>query len=285
MRVLRIFVIMLAMIVAISGVSLYLISRGDDDVPVIVCSEEDMIVVSTNCTDGELLTYVTATDEQDGDLSNKIIVTRKMFFIAPKTTLVTFSVSDSDNNVTSIEKKVYFEDYVSPRLILTNDFIFPSGNHYNLNPYVTATDVFDGDIGSKIKIIATGYSTSEGTFKATIKVSNSMADSTEITIDAIVTDDNYGLYRVRLNDYIHYTTVGSEPFDYVANLKSVINKDTNKTFYSVDDVVVDSSEVDMSKPGCYNVYYRILSDELDFNDQPKVISMSRLVVVVEEGKQ
>ncbi len=281
MTVLKYFIIILASIVAVAGISLNIISRGDNNVPVINCVEEDMIVTTVDCTDGELLSYVSAYDKQDGDISNSIVVTRKMFFISPKTTIVTFSVCDSDNNVTNLEKKVYFEDYVSPRLILTNDFIFPSGNYYNLNRFVTAVDVFDGEIDHKIKVIATGYSTSEGTNQVSIKVSNSMGDTTELNIDAIITDEDYGLYRVRLNDYILYTTVGAEEIDYAANFKNVINK--YQTNYGEDDIVIDSSEVDMSTPGCYNVYYKIMSEELDFDEKPKVLSMSRLVVVVEDG--
>ncbi len=281
MRTLKILVVMLAFIVSVSGLSLYAISHGDDDAPVIFCSEEDMIVTTVDCTDGQLLSYVTAEDEKDGDLSNSIVVTRKTFFIDDKTTVVTFSVCDSDNNVTSLEKKVYFEDYNPPRLILTNDFIFPSGNYYNLGNYVTAEDMFDGDIDNKVKIVAAEYSTAKGTYQVNIKVSNSMTDSAEITFDAIVTNDDYGLYRVRLNEYSVYTTVGAEPIDYQANLKSVINK--NKTSYTVDDVVIDDSEVDMSKPGCYSVYYRIYGEENSDGELP-TISMSRLLVIVEEAE-
>lgn len=279
MNILKALVVMLAFIVAVAGMSLYLLSHGDDDAPTITCSESEMIVTTVDCTDGQLLSYVTAEDKQDGDLSNSVVVTRKTFFIADKTSVVTFSVCDSDNNVTSIDRKVYFEDYKPPRLVLTNDFIFPSGNYYNLGNYVTAEDMFDGDIDNKVKIIAAEYSVANGTYRVNIKVTNSMADSTEITFDSIVTNDDYGLYRVRLNEYSVYTTVGAPEMDYRANLKSVINK--NKTSYTIDDVVVDSSEVDMSTPGCYSVYYRILSDD----EEPKTISMSRLLVIVEEANQ
>lgn len=280
MNVLKALIVVLAFVTAVTGMSLYLIAHGDDDAPVINCSEEGIISTKVDCTDGELLSYVTASDKQDGDLSNSVVVTRKTFFVEDKTTLVTFSVCDSDNNVTTLDKKVRFEDYAPPRLVLTNDFIFPSGNYYNLGNYVTAEDMFDGDIDDKVKIIAAEYSTAKGTYQVNIKVSNSMTDSAEITFDAIVTNDDYGLYRVRLKEYSVYTTVGAEEIDYRANLQNVINR--NKTSYTVDDVVVDSSEVDMTKPGCYSVYYRIFDDpELE---EPKTISMSRLLVIVEEAK-
>lgn len=278
MRVLKLLVVFMALAVTIAGISFKFATEGTHVAPTIKCSTDDTIVTSVYCTDEELLSYVAAYDQQDGDLTDRIALTRKMFFVGEKTTLVTYSVSDSDNNVTSLQKRVYFEDYTSPKISLKNDFIFPSGLNFDLGDYVTAECIIDGDLTDHIKIISTDYSTADGSYNVIIKVSNSMADTTEVNLKAYVTNNDYGLYRVRLENYMIYTPVGVEP-DYRANLKSVINK--GETAYTVDDVVIDSSEVDINTPGSYDVYYRIFSGE---EDNLETISMSRTVIIVEGAK-
>ncbi len=277
MRILKLLVLIMALVVTIVGVAFKFSTRGENVAPTIKCSENEIIVTSVHSTDEELLSYVTAYDQQDGDLTSRVALTRKMFFVGNKTTLVTYSVSDSDNNVASLQRKVYFEDYTAPKISLKNDFIFPSGLNFDLSDYVTAECVIDGDLTDHLKIISTDYSTADGSYNVIIKVSNSMADTTEVNIKAFVTNDDYGLYRVRLQDYMIYTPVGVEP-DYKANLVNVINK--NNTNYTVDDVVIDYSEVDINTPGCYDVYYRIFSGE---DEDKETISMSRTVIIVEEA--
>ncbi len=278
MRIIKFLVVFLAVAVTAAAVVFKITSDGTNVAPKIECSVEDTIFTTVDCTDEELLSYVTASDAQDGDLTDNIVLTRKMFFVDTKTTLVTYSVSDSDNNVATLQKRVYFEDYSSPKITLKNDFIFPSGLNFDLGDYVGAECMIDGDLTSSVKLISTDYSTADGSYNIIIKVSNSMADTTEINVKAYVTNNDYGLYRVRLENYITYTPVGTEP-DYKANLKSVINK--GNTEYTVDDVVIDSSEVDINTPGCYDVFYRIFDTSAE-GEEPETISMSRMVVVVEE---
>ncbi len=275
MRFLRIAVIFLSAAVIAAGCVFKFASAGKKDAPTITCSVDDMIIGTVASTDEELLSYVTASDKQDGDLTEYITVSRKNFFVDTKTTIITYAVCDSDNNVTSLQKKFYLQDYIPPRIILENDYIFPSRYNFDLSNYASATDMIDGDLSSYLRVITTNYTTAEGRFYVCMKVSNSMADSSEIVFEAIVTDDNYNPYRVRLTDYIIYKTVDEE-VDFSSYLMDVINK--TEITYTVDNVTVDASEVDMSKPGTYNVYYRIL----DPKDTTETISMSRLVVVVSE---
>lgn len=277
MRILKITVIALAVLVALSSVWLHINARGKEDAPVIKCAEDDVIEATVSITDEELLKLVTATDKQDGDITSKIVVSRKNFFVSPKTTAVTYSVCDSDNNVTTLTRKLIFSDYHPPRIILTNDFIFPSGRVFNLGDYVVAEDVIDGNITSNIKLISSEYTSAQGEYIVNLKVSNSMADSTELNISAIVTNDDYSTLRIRLNEYIKYIAPNTE-VDYRTFLSAIINKTSAK--YDLDDVVVDSSEVDVSKPGVYNVYYRLFEGR---GENATVVSMSRLVVVVEEA--
>ena len=278
MRITRIVVAVLAIVVMVVGVSLRLTSSGKSDKPVITCKVDDVIEASISVTDEELLSYVTAYDKQDGDLTSDIVVSRKNFFIEPNTSTVVFAVSDSDNNISNIEKKLYFNDYKPPEIILNNDFIFPSGYNFDLAYYVRAEDVIDGDISAYIKQISTEFVNTAGTYKVNMKVSNSMTDSTNITVNAIVTDNYSFDVRIRLSQYITYVYEGAE-LDYASFITNVTSK--GKPQYDVGDVTIDSSAVDLSKAGVYDVFYRITSGT---GEDAQEISLTRLVVVVREAE-
>ena len=273
MRLIKIVTVILAVIVLVGGTVLWLTSLGKDDAPVIKSTEETTITGTVATTDEELLKYVTAHDKQDGDLTASVKVIRKKYFIEDKTTIITFAVCDKDNNVSSIQRKLILSDYYSPRIEMKSDFIFPGGYNYNLADYVSAVDCIDGDISNYMKLISADFTNIEGTYPVNIKISNSMADSTSLTINAIVTDKDYFNVKIRLNNYISYVPVGST-VDYAALIKDIYNKTDNT--YSTEDITIDYSLVDMSKPGVYDVFYRLYNGE-------DLASLTRLVVVVTEG--
>ena len=275
-RFLRFFMSALAIIVVSAGIIIHFLNLDKKDAPTITCTAEDMITVSVAVTDEELLKFVTASDKQDGDLTSQIVVSKKTYFIGPKVSTITYSVCDSDNNITSLTKNVFYSDYKSPEITLLNEFIFPSGYNFDLSRYVQATDVIDGNLSDYVKVISSEFANVNGQYKVNIKVSNSMADCTDITINAIVTDEDYSQVRIVLSSYTTYVTVG-ETVDYKSFIQNVINK--RATYYDADDIKIDASNVDLTKPGVYDVFYRIPKsrDEADGN-----ATMSRLVVVVRE---
>lgn len=277
MRALRISACVLAAIVIISSVVLRVTSSGKADKPEITCSAGDVIEASTAITDGELLAYASAYDEQDGDLTADIVVSRKNFFIAPNTLSIVFAVCDSDNNVATVERKLRFTDYTPPEIILTDDLIFPSGYSFELSKYVRAQDVIDGDITNYVKLISTEFVNTLGTYKVNLKVSNSMADITDITVNAIVTDSYNADVRINLSQYIVYVGAGAE-LDFASFVSGVNNM--GGTRYGVGDVTVDASGVNMSEPGVYDVFYRIYEGR---NASVREVTFTRLVVVVREA--
>lgn len=274
MRILKVLICVLAVLVAVSGTVLYFTSAGGNEAPIINCQTDGVIEVTTEATDSDLLAFVSATDAQDGDLSDRIVIVRKKFFVGDQTTVVTYSVSDSDNNVTSLQKYVRFTDYTPPRLDMKNDFIFPSSRYYgDLAGYITATDKFDGDLSKYVKLISSEFTNAEGIYPINIKVSNSMGDTEDITINAIVLDEFNFNVRINLTNYIAYTTVGSQ-LDYMSFVSSVTGSESRGR--SVKDVKFNDSEVDINTPGLYNVYYTI-------KDGDTRIALARLVLIVREG--
>ncbi len=275
MRALKITAVILAVAVLAVSAVFYLTSRGAKDAPEISCTVK-IIEGKVGITDEELLSYVSAHDKQDGDLSDRIKVIRKKYFIEDngKTTLVTFSVCDSHNNVTSIQRQLVLSDYHSPRIQLTNDLIMPGGYRYDMTKYATAYDVIDGDLSQYLKLISNEITNTEGIYPVNIKVSNSMADTTEMTLNAIVTDEDYFSVKVILNEYITYQPLNAE-IDYNSFIKTINNQTTVK--YDTDDIVLDTSAVDVTRAGIYEVYYKIPADNAD-----KLVTMTRLFVVISE---
>lgn len=276
MRVLKAITVIAAILVGVFSVVSYITHIGKDVAPVITCTAKETIEASVKTPVEDLLKYVTAKDEQDGDITDNIKVSYKRFFIEtdPYTTIVSFSVCDSDNNVTTLQRMLVFTDYQSPTVGLTSDFIFPSGYNYDLKQYVKASDVLDGDLNDYIKIISPEFTNNEGEYPINIKVSNSMGDSTEISFKATVTGKDYFSTKVRLTDYIAFVKVGEE-LDYNARIKDIFFNNAPR-IYTVADVKIDSSKVDLSKPGVYDAYYRI------FDNNGEVAALTRLVVVVTE---
>ncbi len=274
MKILRIVSVVVAVVVLSVGAIFALTSSKKKEGPKLTCAESGAITATVGVTDEELLSYVKAYDEQDGDISNHIKVIRKNFFadVAEKTAVVTFVVCDSDNNTATLSRKLIFSDYHSPRISLNNDLIVASGYNYRFSQYVSATDVIDGDITRYVKVISTDISNVEGRYPLNIKVSNSMGDTTDITIDAIIVPEEMFDVRVKLNEYLIYTSVGKE-IDYAANIKDISNKTDTK--YKTSDIKVDSAGVDIATPGVYDAYYRIYDGENE-------ITMTRLVVIVTE---
>jgi len=268
----------MAVVVLVGGGYLFVTSDGMNDAPVLECSVDGIIEATVATTDQELLSYVKAYDKQDGDLTDKIKVIRKNLFLSvqEKSTLVTFAVCDSDNNVTNVTRKMVLTDYRSPRISLSYDFIFPSGyTTYKLAQYVSANDVIDGDLTSYVKLISSEFSNIEGEYAVNLKVSNSMADTTQVTFNAIVSDEQWFEVKIRLIDYAAYTTVGQK-YDYKAQIERISYKNKEHEEYRLEDIKIDDSEVDYSKPGTYNVFYTIGSGD-------EIVTKTRLLLIVTEG--
>ncbi len=276
MRILRVITVVLAAVVLVGGGILFLTSSGKNDAPVINCSVDGVITATVTTTDQELLSYVTASDNQDGDLTDKIKVIRKNMFldVKEKSTLIIFSVSDSDNNVSSITRKMVLSDYYSPKFSLSYDFIFPSGYTYQMGQYVKAYDSIDGDLTPYVKLISSEFTNIEGEYTVNLKVSNSMADTAQITFKAIVSDEQWFDIKVKLKDYVAYTTVG-QAYDYMSQIDVISYKNKDHKEYGLKDIKIDDSKVDYSKAGTYDVFYNLM-------DGDDIVTKTRLLLIVTE---
>ena len=265
MRKLRVLVCILTVLSIVAAVLLRFRSVKMNESPIITCTIAGDIEAPSNVTDEELLKFVTATDSRDGDITDKIVVERKGYFITTGVTPINYAVCDSDNNVSKIEKYVRFTDYHPPRFVLKNDFISYVKTTVDFSNYVGAVDAYDGDISNRVKIISNTYTVAyTGEYEVNCKVTNSFGDTSEITFNAIVVDDDADVKKVRLKNYIIYANTGDK-IDFVDNISDPHGN-------RMEDIEVNDKELNMDTPGVYSVFYEIHG-----------MTRGRVVVVVEEA--
>ena len=274
MHFLRVFVSVLAAISVIVMAIFTIADNSRKNPPVIKCDSGEIIEVPTKTSDKELLKYVTAFDEEDGDLTKNIIVERQNYFLEKGLTTVNFAVCDSDNNTVKLKKKIKFSDYTSPQIELLDDLIIPTQETVSFKNLTTVVDKYDGNISGKTKIISPNYNNLKaGEYDINFKVTNSFSDTCDITVKAIVTDEDYSAASIKLSKYSLYTEIGETVNfrDYISGVAGA-----NGQNYSVSQVEIDDSDFNPEKAGIYNVFFSVKSGN-------STITKTRMIVVVDGG--
>lgn len=274
MHFLRVFVSVLAAISVIVMAIFTIADNSRKNPPVIKCDSGEIIEVPTKTSDKELLKYVTAFDEEDGDLTKNIIVERQNYFLEKGLTTVNFAVCDSDNNTVKLKKKIKFSDYTSPQIELLDDLIIPTQETVSFKSLTTVVDKYDGNISGKTKIISPNYNNLKaGEYDINFKVTNSFSDTCDITVKAIVTDEDYSAASIKLSKYSLYTEIG-ETVNFRDYISGVVG--ANGQNYSVSQVIIDDSDFNPEKAGIYNVFFSVKSGS-------STITKTRMIVVVDGG--
>lgn len=224
--------------------------------PRIQCDSE-VLEVSVNATDDQLLAGVTATDNRDGDLTDRIMIQGISRLLTTDTARITYVVMDSSDNLASCTRTLRYTDYERPRLILTEIPVyrtFPTGNALSdLLSTLTVTDVRDGDISDQVHILApTNMDISlENTHTLTIEVYNSMGDAEIVPLTVVIDNEGAQTPLVTLKEYITYVDAGSR-FDPKACIRTL-----NGSSYTGSDAGLRiDSNVDSDVPGVYQVCYQ-----------------------------
>ncbi len=146
------------------------------------------------------LQNVTATDNEDGNITHKMNVINRVNNLVVGTYEVKYSVTDSDGNY--IEKIITVT--VSPSdqpLINANDRVIERGTAINLLQGVTAYDNEDGDLTNSIRVVGGNVNTDiPGIYYITYSVTDSDNNRTNKTIKVTV-NGNYT--QVDGNFYLH----------------------------------------------------------------------------------
>ncbi len=252
MKLMRIIVLIMFVIVSITAATVYIgdAARTDKTMPVITV-KGDVIDVSIKATDKELLAGVTAYDEKDKDLTDKIIVESVSRFSTKGVCKVTYAVCDSDNHIAKATRKIRYTDYTSPEFSVTGNLCFSLYERIDIREFIHATDCLDGNITRRIITTSDSYSSSVAGFY-TIKttVTNSKGDHAEIELPLIVEDRPLSAPVIELTEYLVFTPVGKS-----VDFNSYVVDALTSYEESIRDSVLIESNVDFSKEGTYHVHF------------------------------
>ena len=280
MRKKRIWALLIVTFACCIGFAAYLVytRQISDNTPPEISFLSDVLEVSVEALEDDLLVGVTAQDSKDGNVTNSVLVEGISGLSSDQLATITYAAFDQAGNVAKAQRTVQYTDYQSPRFSLSAPLVFRSGSAFNLLHYIGAEDVIDGILNDRIKatLVSTESALSEeGTHEVEFRVTNSMKDTAYLTVPV----DIYpaGMYNatVTLSDYLVYVEQGSR-FDDLDYLES-FQKGSETVFLkgnSSDVSVSCDSDVNTNFPGTYSVTYTVKSGSYT--------GYTRLIVVVEE---
>ena len=272
MKALRIIISIAFVFVTIASLAVFIGEKiGEDKTIPQIRVENEMIEVSPKATDEELLMGVTAYDEKDKELTDKIIIESISRFTEKGVSKVTYAVCDSDNNVAKATRKIKFKGYESPKFEVTGNLCFSLYEHIDIEEIIAAYDTLEGNITGKIIITSNDYSSSNaGAYSLDVSVTNGKGDSSTIKLPLIVEDRPINVPSIELSEYLVYTKKGAA-LDFGSYLVDAIDLQEN----SLKRKVTVESNVDFNTPGTYHVHYYV-------TDSNELRGHSVLTVIVEE---
>ena len=256
-----------------------------DSTPPVITSESDTVTVSVAAEESELLAGLTATDDEDGDLTGEIMISSMSNFTEPGKRTVSYVVFDASNNASTLTRNLEYTDYTAPQIKLTQPLRYGLNEmeDASLTENMSVQDCLDGDITQQIRATFNdgSYIAMAGEYGITVQVSNSAGDTCSVPLTVTVTDpaEESGKYYPMLSDYIVYAPVGG----YVDLTSLLIGLENSSTQYLFADAnpsapggiesVAIGGAVDYNTPGTYTVDYQ-------FTSASGVTGTTKLAVVV-----
>ncbi|PEM49972.1 immunoglobulin-like domain-containing protein [Bacillus wiedmannii] len=201
---------------------------------------------------------VSATDKEDGNLTNKVKYKGNVDTSKPGKYIVEYWVVDSKGvNATATQSVIVKENEetpdMEPKLTVPTGATINVGDKFDSMAGVKAIDNEDGDITDKVTVDGSVDASKPGTYELTYTVSDSKGHT--VTAKQTVTVKQ----KVEPTDEVPVLTVPAEStinvedkFNPLAGVKAIDNEDGDIT----DKVTVDGS-VDASKPGTYELTYTV----------------------------
>lgn len=265
MRNLQVIVIslFLALSVAFSVVFAYDRFAEDHTPPTIYCDGEPLYV-SVSATDKELCGGLTARDDRDGDLTERIIVRRVSQLTGPNTATAYYAVFDSASNYCTYTRTVYYTDYRKPRFSLSQPLIYNVNSVISLEDRLTAYDVLDGDISSRIRVGTSSLTNATlGEYPITVQVINSTGDISIVNLKVMIENITARHPVIRLSEYLIYVDLDT-PLDTQALRSYIVSARETSNGAKVDPADVQiTGEVDTSKRGNYDVRFSYTNSKTD----------------------
>lgn len=272
MRRIRLAVVGIFVLSLIAFIVFNIVNRvTTDSTPPVITSESNTVTVSVAAEESELLAGLTATDDENGDLTGEIMISSMSNFTEPGKRTVSYVVFDASNNASTLTRNLEYTDYTAPQIKLTQPLRYGLNEmeDASLTENMSVQDCLDGDITQQIRATFNdgSYIAMAGEYGITVQVSNSAGDTCSVPLTVTVTDpaEESGKYYPMLSDYIVYAPVGG----YVDLTSLLIGLENSSTQYLFADAnpsapggiesVAIGGAVDYNTPGTYTVDYQFTS--------------------------
>ena len=263
MRSIKIIVIVSFLLIALAFSVMYCYDKimVDHVAPNIIC-DGAKLEISVRASDADLCRGLTATDDVDGDITDRIIVRRVSRLTGSNSAMAHYAVFDSASNFCTFTRNVYYTDYCQPKYSLTQPMIFNVNSLVTLRDRLSAYDVIDGDISSRIRVSAANISTSvEGEYPMTLQVTNSTGDTSALTLTVQVRNYTSRHPVIELSDYLVYVEQGSElDIESFRNLIVSARENEGGRSVHIKDITM-AGQVDTSRAGSYDVKFSYVNSE------------------------
>lgn len=247
----QVVIALFAVMVVANLISYFYLDTSDRKIPPQISCPNEIMEISAADSEAVLLTGVTASDEQDGDLTDRVTVGGISKLITNDTAKVTYMVFDSDNNMASCVRWIRYVDYHRPVFEVTEPLVYATTEEVSMLSRLKATDVVDGDISKNIRVSTLEPTNNSEVFHVSIQVSNSVGDTATVTLPVMMLTSNPLRPEIHLTKSLVYVDQGSE-FTSSAYLRSLRVPGVQQP--SITDVTVEN-EVDTDTPGTYYVTY------------------------------
>ncbi|KAB2405576.1 MULTISPECIES: immunoglobulin-like domain-containing protein [Bacillus] len=205
---------------------------------------------------------VSATDKEDGNLTNKVKYTGSVDTSKPGKYIVEYWVVDSKGvNATATRSVIVKENEeipdMEPKLTAPTKTTINVGDKFDPMAGVSATDKEDGDITSKVTVNGSVDTSKPGTYELTYTVLDSKGH--KVTTKQTVTVKQ----KVEPKDDVPVLTV---PAEATINIGDKFNpmagvSATDKEDGDITSKVTVTGSVDTSKPGTYELTYTVLDSK------------------------
>lgn len=259
------------------------VRKGDRIGPVITMDQQEL-TVGLNATDEDFLQGVKAVDENDGDVTDSLVVESVSNFLGGGRRLVVYAAVDRHNNVSRANRIVQYEGYTSPKFHLKEPLCFESGGaskNEELLKNLTVKDKIDGDLSNQIKILTNSVVDlyTPGEYPVKLQVSNSAGDtvSFQATIHVYDATDRSEIPFIHLKKYLVYTKKGDklDAASYISKVCMGGDYDSDVPGDIDNSKVKIKDEVDYDTPGSYEITYSVKSGK-------SRTGTVRLIVIVTE---
>lgn len=171
----------------------------------------------------------TATDEYDGDLTDR--VERR-----EEDGVVYYSVTDSSGNVAQVQRVIRYHDPVAPVLKLQGaDYMKITAGDAWSDPGCVASDNLDGDLSDKIVVSGSVDRNTAGTYVLTYEVTDSYGNKASVR-RTVVVEKKWQPETVEPNGKVIYLTFDDGPWSDTPELLEVLRKyDVKATFFVVNN--------------------------------------------------